>query len=83
MITCREFNDFIFDYVEGTLSEEQLVLFKRHMRICPMCRNFLKTYIATYKAKGEILPYDDVSVPNEVPKDLVDAILDVRRSNEA
>lgn len=83
MITCREFNDFIYDYVEGTLSEKQTVLFKRHMRICPMCRNFLKTYIATYKAAGQIIPFDDIDVPDEVPQDLIDAILDVRRMNDS
>ena len=79
MITCREFNDFIYEYVDGTLSEKQTVLFKRHMRICPMCRNFLKTYIATYKAEGQIFPYDDIDVPDEVPQELIDAILDIRR----
>ena len=83
MITCREFNDFIYDYVDITLSEKQTVLFERHMRICPMCRNFLKTYIATYKAVGQILPFDDRVVPDEVPQDLIDAILEVRRINDA
>jgi hypothetical protein len=82
MISCREFNEFIYDYVEGTLTEEQVILFERHMRVCPMCRNFLKTYIAAYKAEGHILPYDDIDVPDSVPQDLIDAILDVQRTNE-
>lgn len=80
MITCREFNDFIFDYIEGNLSKKQTVLFKRHMRVCRSCRNFLKTYLAAYKAKGQILPYDDIEVPDTVPQDLIDSILDVRRT---
>jgi hypothetical protein len=83
MITCREFDDFIYDYVNETLLEKQTVLFERHMRICPICRNFLKTYIATYKAAGQILPFDDMNVPDEVPQGLIDAILDVRRINNA
>lgn len=82
MITCREFNDFIYDYIEGALSEKQTVLFQRHMRACPSCRNFLKTYIATYKAENQIFPYVDIEVPDRVPQDLIDAILDVRRTNE-
>lgn len=80
MITCREFNDFIYDYVEGVLSEKQIVLFRRHMRLCPMCRNFLKTYVATYKIKGEVFPYDDIDVPDDVPQDLINAIMDVKQS---
>ena len=82
MITCREFNDFIIDYTEGNLTEEQSILFKRHMRVCPMCRNFLRTYIATYKAADRILPYDDTEVPSEVPQDLIDAILDIKQSKK-
>lgn len=80
MITCREFNDFIMEYVEGTLTEDQKTLFNRHMRVCPMCRNFLKTYIATYKAKGDIFPYEDIDVPDVIPQDLIDAILEVKQS---
>ena len=81
MITCREFNDFIIEYVEGTLTTKQVTLFKRHMKICPMCRNFLKTYIATYKAKSHIFPHEDIDVPDEVPQDLIDAILAVKQTS--
>lgn len=82
MITCREFNDFIYDYVEGKLTDSQTILFKRHMRVCPMCRNFLKTYIATYQAGANIFPYEDIEVPETVPQDLIDAIIDVKRKND-
>lgn len=82
MITCREFNDFIYDYVEETLTEKQMILFTRHMRVCPMCRSFLKTYVAAYKANSYVLPYDDIDVPDSVPQDLIDAILDVNRTRE-
>lgn len=77
MITCREFNSFIFDYTEGLLNEKQLKLFERHMKVCPMCRNYLETYIAGYKAGSASLPYNDLDVPDSVPQDLLDAIVDV------
>lgn len=77
MITCQEFNDFIFNYTEGLLSESQTARFERHMKYCPSCRNFLKTYIATYKAGKVILPYNDLTVPNTIPKELLDAISDL------
>ena len=79
LITCREFNAFIYDYIEGNLSEKQTVLFQRHMRVCPSCRNFLKTYIATYKARSQVSPYDDIEVPVGVPQDLINAVLEVRK----
>lgn len=77
MITCEEFNGFIFDYTEGLLSDKQRILFERHMKVCPVCRNFLKTYVAGYKAGNASLPYSDLDVPKAVPQDLLDAIIDV------
>lgn len=77
MITCREFNEFVFDYIEGQLTDKQVVLFDRHMRVCPMCRNFMKTYEATIKAGKEFFPYSDEKTPDTVPDDLLDAIFDV------
>ena len=82
MITCREFNDFIIQYIEGTLTDKQSTLFNRHMRVCPMCRNFLKTYIAAYKAKDHIFPYEDIDVPDAVPQDLIEAILDIKQAKD-
>lgn len=80
MVTCREFNDFIFDYTEGLLTEKQAALFERHMKICPMCRNFMKTYTATFKAGKAFFPYSNLEVPNTVPADLLNAITDVTDS---
>lgn len=77
MITCREFNDFVIDYTENLLSDKQVLLFERHMKVCPMCRNFMKTYIATIKAGEAFFPYNDTQVPSEVPEDLLNAIRDV------
>ena len=77
MITCREFNSFVFDYTEGQLTDEQAVLFERHMTVCPICRNFMKTYVATFKAGKAFFPNSEVKVPDTVPSDLLDAIRDV------
>ena len=59
-ITCREFNESIFDHTEENLTNKQSVLFERHRQACPICRNFLQTYMATYKAKDHISPYEDI-----------------------
>lgn len=77
MITCREFNDFIFDYTEGLLTDQQTKLFESHMRVCPMCRDFLKTYIAAYKAAKHSFADSALEVPSTVPQDLLNAIASV------
>jgi len=78
MLTCRQFNDFVYDYLDDNLSSKQVTLFLTHMRVCPMCRQYLKTYSAVLKAEEFILPYEDIELPETVPKDLIDAILNVR-----
>jgi len=83
MITCKEFNAFIFDYTEGLLNDKQLKLFERHMKVCPMCRNFLKTYIAGYSAGKASFPFSDVDVPNTVPQELIDAIASTSNSSNS
>lgn len=82
-ITCREVNDLIYDHVEGTLPEKQTVLLKRHTRTCPICRNFLKTYIATYKAESHVIPYEHIDTPNEMPQDLINAILNEQKNKNS
>lgn len=82
MITCQQFNEFIFEYTEGNLSNKQLTLFERHMRICPMCRNFLRTYVASYKAGEIVTPYSDHENAATVPQELIDAISDISNDSE-
>ncbi len=77
MITCRQFNDFIFDYTEELLTKEQVKLFERHMKFCPSCRNFMKAYVATFKSGKAFFPYSDEVVPHTVPDDLLNAIIAV------
>ncbi|MEP1231448.1 MAG: hypothetical protein ABJG88_12295 [Litorimonas sp.] len=82
MISCKAANDFTYEYIEGSLSEEQLVLFNKHIRSCPMCRNFLKTYSATQIAQGHISPYEDIDAPDITPQSLIDAIHELRQTKE-
>ena len=74
LINCREFNESIFDYTEDLLSDQQTTLFERHMKVCPMCRNFMKTYTATFKAGEAFFPHNNEELSSEVPEGLLNAI---------
>lgn len=82
MMTCREFNDFIIEYVEGGLSARQLKIFRRHMSVCPMCRNYMRTYLVAVEAGQNLLPDTDEILPTEVPADLISAIIEVAEDGE-
>ena len=74
-ITCRELIDFLADYFDGALSEQQSSDFQRHLPLCASCRAYLATYEKTMRLEKHALRYDDS--PNEdAPEELIRAILD-------
>ena len=46
-MNCRELIAVIDDYLEGTLTREDLGDFERHLRDCAPCRAYLATYRKT------------------------------------
>jgi anti-sigma factor RsiW len=77
-VTCRDFADFLLDYVEGELPTETRQRFDAHMAICPDCVQYLQHYTETVKA-GRLAMADEL--PADVPEGLVTAILQARRGS--
>lgn len=70
---------FLAEYVDGTLPPDTRADFEHHLDVCASCRAYLQTYretIAMAAAAGNA-PRVDVQ---DVPEDLVRAILAVRSS---
>ncbi|MEM7357518.1 MAG: zf-HC2 domain-containing protein [Pseudomonadota bacterium] len=82
MITCREFESFIVDYLDNTLEAEQRTLFERHIRLCRECREYLAAYQASNALSATLKSSPDDQVPDSVPQDLVDAVLAARQDQE-
>ena len=78
MITCREFVDFLMDYLEESLPEAERRVFELHMDACPSCVTYLDTYRETVRLGREICRDPEGPVPEEVPEGLVQAILAAR-----
>jgi RNA polymerase sigma-70 factor (ECF subfamily) len=72
-ITCREFDRFIMDYLDGTLPRRERLLFQVHLRSCRECRAYLKRYRQTM-AVGRRLCRQSDELPPEAPRRLVEAI---------
>ncbi len=79
-MTCREFADFIADYISGELESTARVSFEQHMAICPNCVAYLSNYRDTVALGRRAFSDDDAAVPDSVPEGLVDAILATRRA---
>ena len=78
MITCKEFEDFVQRYLDGELTGSQKSKFEWHMRICRECREYLAAYQRTMELGRAVFNSECAPVPDDVPEDLIKAILDAR-----
>ena len=78
MITCREFEDFVMQYLDDELPARQLAMFELHLRICRECREYLAAYQRSVDIGRAAFKADDEALPEEVPEDLIKAILKAR-----
>lgn len=81
MITCREFIEFLMQYLEHALPDGRLQQFERHLDICQSCQAYLKGYEDSVKMGKRVFSDLNDEVPAEVPPDLVRAILATREEN--
>ena len=76
-MTCREFAEFLDAFLAGSLPAEQAGAFRRHLSVCPHCVTYLDGYQRTVEACRQLREADEL--PDEVPDDLVNAILQSRK----
>ena len=79
MITCREFEAFVLRYLDGELTKGEARVFEWHLRMCRECREYLAAYRRAIEIGQATICHDDETLPDDVPEDLVAAILDARR----
>ncbi len=79
MITCREFEAFVLSYLDGELPARQAKIFEWHLRICRECREYLAAYERTIELGEAVLGPAHEAVPDDVPEDLIRAVLDSRK----
>jgi anti-sigma factor RsiW len=80
-ITCREFLDFLWAYLSGEVTDTERAEFELHLSGCPSCVAYMKTYQQTVElGKSAFSPSsDEEPVPEDVPEELITAILAARK----
>ena len=81
-MTCRDFIEFLMDYLSGQLPAEERSVFEEHLAICPPCVAYLKTYQEAVKLGKAAFAEPDEPLPEEVPEALVKAILSARAKDQ-
>jgi anti-sigma factor RsiW len=79
LLTCRELIDFLAAYVDGELADGTRAEFERHLSLCRPCVDYLASYRETIRL-GRQACQPDAPLPEEIPAELVQAILSARRS---
>jgi anti-sigma factor RsiW len=74
-VTCRQFTDVIADYLSGELPLRTRQIFESHFDKCATCRRYLAGYEQAAKLVKLAFDEEDGAVPDDVPPDLVKAIL--------
>jgi len=77
-MTCREFVEFLMSYLDGELAAEARDVFEDHTRLCPPCLVYLDTYRETVHLGRGACCDDDDALPDDVPEELIQAILAAR-----
>ena len=81
-LTCREVADFLMAYEEGELSPAERSEFDAHLAVCPDCVAYLASYRATVALGKRAFLDEDADAADEVPEDLVRAVLAARRRGQ-
>ena len=79
MITCRDFIEFLMDYLSEGLPEGEREEFEAHLAVCASCVAYMKTYEETVQLGRDAFSCDDDALPADVPEDLVKAVLAARK----
>lgn len=80
MITCKEFEAFIVDYLDDNLSAAENRVFKIHLAVCRECRDYLKAYKRTVELSKLLSKEPNRPDIEEAPEDLIKAILAAKDS---
>jgi len=81
MLTCKEFDDFMVDYLGNGLSVWQKYMCWLHVKMCRECAHFVREYKRTIDLGKAAFQDMDDAVPDSVPEELVKAALAHRKVN--
>jgi anti-sigma factor RsiW len=77
-VTCRDFVEFLSEYLSGELAAAERAEFETHVAECPACVAYLESHRKTIKLLKAVFTRPEDQVPEEVPEQLVQAILAAR-----
>lgn len=75
ILTCRDVEEFMIDYVDGGMSLLTRLQFTMHVMICSDCRKYLKMYKDTIALGKRVFDRPDDDAAGQVPDEILHAIM--------
>jgi anti-sigma factor RsiW len=79
LMTCREFIEFLWRYLDGEVSAAERLEFEMHLAQCTSCAAYMESYLTTKRLERIAFEDPDAPVSDEVPDELVEAVLSAKR----
>ena len=80
MLTCKEFDEFMVDFLEDGLPVWQKFMCWLHVRMCRECAHFVRQYQRAIALGQTAFDDPDEQVPDSVPEELMKAALSRRKA---
>jgi anti-sigma factor RsiW len=78
-MNCREFTEFLHEYLFGDLPAAERAEFEKHLVECPWCVAYLDSYRKTIQLEqAAFAAAEDAPPPADAPEELIQAILQAR-----
>ena len=78
-MNCREFTEFLHEYLFGDLPAAERAEFDKHLAECPWCVRYLDSYRKTIHLTQALGVAETAAPPADAPEELIEAILSARR----
>ena len=79
-MTCRDVVEFLDAWLDGSLPTRKRLVFLSHLAVCRDCRRYLDGYQKAVALGRRVFGAPDSVVSDDIPEELVDAILAARES---
>ena len=78
-MSCREFTEFLHEYLFGNLPAEERIEFDKHLAECPWCVAYLDSYRKTILLEQSAFAASESDPPPaDAPEELITAVLRAR-----
>lgn len=82
MVTCREANEFLDDYLSDELPRKQRLIFEWHIRLCTGCKDYLDRYRHSIDLCRENFYGNSDEAEEEIPEQIMKGIIAAKQTGK-